>query len=57
MSDPVRFIAKNEAGETVVSGTDPQSVQELAQDYAEAHKGEYVHLYQHAMSLRCSDGD
>lgn len=54
---PDRFLAMTEHGVPFASGGEPQVVQNMAQDYAEAHKGEYVHLYQHAMSLRCADGD
>ena len=54
---PHRFLAIAENGTPIASGAEPKAVQDRAQDYAEAHKGQYVHLYQHAMSLRCSDGD
>lgn len=55
---PDRFLAMTQHGVPYASGADPQIVQNMAQDYAVEHKGEYVHLYQHCFSVRASaDGD
>lgn len=54
---PDRFLVKFPDG-TEFSSNDPKEVQDRAEEYAESHLGEYVHLFQHAYSFKGErDGD
>lgn len=55
MIDPMRFMSRLDDGSVLTESNDPQEVQRAAEEHAEAHPDQAVHLYQHVFSVKRSD--